>query len=109
MACFAFPTASRCSRRYVPTYRLLRRHVSPAASPRSSGGIGCPVTSCGGYLKDRRKGENVKVNVNLICFFMSPEGEESAIVHYRYSRNSCYYYIYNKVRARGLNFIHNIL
>lgn len=21
MACFAYPTASRCSRRYVPTYR----------------------------------------------------------------------------------------
>ena len=109
MACIAFLTASRRIANCVPTYCPLRRDVLPAASPRSSGGIGRTVTSCGGYLKDRRKGENVKVNVNLICFFMSPEGEESAIVHYRYSRNSCYYYIYNKVRARGLNFIHNIL
>ena len=29
----------------VATYRLLRRHVSPAASPRSFGGIGRTVTS----------------------------------------------------------------
>ena len=32
MACFAFPTASRCSRRYVPTYRHLRRDVVLGAS-----------------------------------------------------------------------------
>ena len=32
MACFAFPTAPRCSRRYVPTYRHLRRHAVLGAS-----------------------------------------------------------------------------
>ena len=75
MACIAFLTASRRISHCIPTYRQLRRDVLPAASPRSSGGIGCPVTSCGGYLKDRRKGENVNVNVNLKCFSMLPEGE----------------------------------
>ena len=75
MACFAFPTASRCSRRCIPTYRLLRRHVSPAASPRSFGDIGRTVTSYVGWLVDRRKGKNVNVNVNLKCFSMLPEGE----------------------------------
>ena len=34
------PTASRCTARCVPTYRQLRPDVLPAASPRSSGGIG---------------------------------------------------------------------
>ena len=45
MACFAFPTASRCSLRYVPTYRHLRRDADGGASPRSFGGIGRTVTS----------------------------------------------------------------
>ena len=45
MACFAFPTASRCSRRCIATYRPLRRDVAGAASPRSFGGIGRTVTS----------------------------------------------------------------
>lgn len=44
MACFAFLTASRCSRRYVPTYRPLRRDVAGGASPRSFVGIGRTVT-----------------------------------------------------------------
>ena len=44
MACFAFLTASRCSRRYVPTYRHLRRDVAGGASGRSFGGIGRIVT-----------------------------------------------------------------
>ena len=35
MACFAFPTAPRCSRRYVPTYRHLRRDAVGGASGRS--------------------------------------------------------------------------
>ena len=76
MACFAFPTASRCSRRYVPTYRHLRRDVAGGASPRSFGSIGRTVTCYVGYLVDRRKGKNVNVNVNLKCFSMLPAGEE---------------------------------
>ena len=75
MACFAFPTASRCSRRYVPTYRPLHRDVASAASPRSFRGIGRTVTCYVGWLVDRRKGKNVNVNVNLKCFSMLPEGE----------------------------------
>ena len=75
MACFAFPTASRCTASCIATYCPLRRDVEGGASPRSLGGIGCPVTFCGGYLKDRRKGKNVNVNVNLKCFSMLPEGE----------------------------------
>ena len=75
MACFAFPTAPRCSRRYVPTYRHLRRDAVGGASPRSFGGIGRTVTCYVGYLVDRRKGKNVNVNVNLKCFSMLPEGE----------------------------------
>ena len=75
MACFAIPTASRCTASCVATYCPLRRDVEGGASPRSFGGIGCPVTSCGVYLKDRRKGKNVNVNVNLKCFSMLPEGE----------------------------------
>lgn len=71
----ALPAASRRIVSCVPTYRQLRPDMPPAASPRSSGGIGCPVTSCGGYLMDRRKGKNVNVNVNLKCFSMLPEGE----------------------------------
>ena len=69
------PIAWRRTTCCVPTSRQLRRDVPPAASPRSLGGIGRPVTSCGGYLVDRRKGENVNVNVNLKCFSMLPEGE----------------------------------
>ena len=75
MACFVFLTASRCSRRYVPTYRPLRRNAVGGASPRSFGGIGRTVTCYVGYLVDRRKGKNVNVNVNLKCFSMLPEGE----------------------------------
>ena len=75
MACFAFPTAPRCSRRYVPTYRHLRRDADGGASPRCFGGIGRTVTCYVGYLVDRRKGKNVNVNVNLKCFSMLPEGE----------------------------------
>ena len=75
MACFAFPTASRCSRRYVPTYRPLRRDAEGGASGRSLGDIGRTVTSYVGKLVDRRKGKNVNVNVNLKCFSMLPEGE----------------------------------
>ena len=75
MACFAFPTASRCSRRYVPTYRHLRRDVAGGASGRSFGSIGRTVTCYVGYLVDRRKGKNVNVNVNLKYFSMLPEGE----------------------------------
>ena len=75
MACFAFPTASRCSRRYVPTYRHLRRDVAGGASPRSFRRIGRTVTCYVCYLVDRRKGKNVNVNVNLKCFSMLPEGE----------------------------------
>ena len=45
MACFAFLTASRCSRRCVATYRPLRRDVDGAASPCSFRGIGRTVTS----------------------------------------------------------------
>ena len=75
MACFAFPTASRCSRRYVATYRPLHRDVTSAASGRSFGGIGRTVTCYVGWLVDRRKGKNVNVNVNLKCFSMLPEGE----------------------------------
>ena len=75
MACFAFPTASRCSRRCIPTYRLLRRDVAGGASGRSFRGIGRTVTSYVGKLVDRRKTENVNVNVNLKCFSMLPEGE----------------------------------
>ena len=69
------PTASRRIANCVPTYRHLRRDVEGGASPRSLGDIGRPVTSCGGYLMDRRKGKNVNVNVNLKCFSMLPEGE----------------------------------
>ena len=75
MACFAFPTAPRCRRRYVPTYRHLRRDADGGASPRSFGSIGRTVTCYVGYLVDRRKGKNVNVNVNLKCFSMLPEGE----------------------------------
>ena len=39
------PIASRRAANCIPTYRLLRRHVSPAASPRSFRGIGRTVTS----------------------------------------------------------------
>ena len=69
------PSSWRRAANCIPTYRLLRRHVSPAASPRSFGGIGRTVTSCVGQLVDRRKGKNVNVNVNLKCFSMLPEGE----------------------------------
>ena len=44
MACFAYPTASRCSRRYVPTYRHLRLDADGGASPRSFRRIGRTVT-----------------------------------------------------------------
>ena len=57
----------RCTANCIPTYRLLRRHVSPAASPRSFRGIGRTVTCYVGWLVDRRKGKNVNVNVNLKC------------------------------------------
>lgn len=75
MACFAFPTASRCTASCVATYCPLRRDVEGGASPRSLGGIGRTVTSYVGKLMDRRKGKNVNVNVNLKCFSMLPEGE----------------------------------
>ena len=38
------PSSWRRAANCIPTYRLLRRHVSPAASPRSFGGIGRTVT-----------------------------------------------------------------
>lgn len=72
MACFAFPTASRCSRRYVPTYRHLRRHVSPATSGRS--GWCVPTQFWGGWLirgmlPGSLKGEKVTRHSSLFIFF----------------------------------------
>lgn len=75
MACFAFPTTWRRSQGYVATYCPLRRDAEGGASPRSLGSIGRTVTSYVGKLVDRRKTENVNVNVNLKCFSMLPEGE----------------------------------
>ncbi len=40
------PSLWRCTANCIPTYRLLRRDVAGAASPRSFGGIVRTVTSC---------------------------------------------------------------
>lgn len=40
IGCEGAETASRCSRRYVPTYRHLRRDVAGGASGRSFGEVG---------------------------------------------------------------------
>ena len=50
----------------------------------------------------------MNVNVNLKCFSMLPEGEAYNRVLVIVAIIIGSYYIYNKVRARGLNFIHNI-
>ena len=71
-----------CLSNCVPMQSALRPDVSPAASGRRRrrvgtqfGGIGRTVTSYVGKLVDRRKSENVNVNVNLKCFSMLPEGD----------------------------------
>ena len=64
----AQPAASPRIARCVGTWKAARRHAVRGAS----GALLLPVV---GKLVDRRKGENVNVNVNLKCFSMLPEGE----------------------------------
>ena len=52
MACFAFSFTWRRAAICVPTYRHLRPDVLPAASPRSSGGIGSRQMN-GGLLRQK--------------------------------------------------------
>ena len=50
----------------------------------------------------------MNVNVNLKGFSMLPEGEADKRVEVIVGIIIGSYDVYNKVRARGLNFIHNI-
>ena len=72
MACFAFPTASRRTTFCVPTYRPLRRHVSPAASGRSWWCVGTQFWGgrlIRGMLPGSLKSEKVTRHSSLFIFF----------------------------------------
>ena len=91
MACFAFSFTWRRAANCVPTYRHLRPDVLPAASPRSSGGIGSRQMN-GGLL--RQKVIKSLVTRHFLFFPVFPKNGWRAL-----RRKDDNDIIYNKVRA----------